>query len=241
MHTRYLRPVEHARTAPRRVLSIFQQDPASSAVETKSSRPVAANQVLTGFIYQHPSFGAGANTIGLGINTNPINATSATVPALETLLSTPYGQGVSGDRWLQHDKNMQTKLPRQSSPLFNAAGYIVAITQGQTFNGMHSIATVRNPVAADFAAPKPTRFPRPNDDATIASPPSWSWRFFYGTGTRPPRFGSATYTPGGPKPQTVPLRTGDPPPLLMGKAGGSQTAHTTATGPGFAATFRSGQ
>lgn len=157
MHSRYTRPVEHARTAPRRTINVTQQHAVNPVIEVVTGPPVPQNQVLTGYIYQHNSAAASTEHVLAGIDPARRSGTPATFPVLATPFIAAYGFNLSGQAWPAQDKNLQSTLYWQSSPLGNPAGFVEHAWSDLAFAGSCSTVSLRNALPGDVPPVAPTR------------------------------------------------------------------------------------
>jgi hypothetical protein len=196
MHTRWIRPYELTHDRHRRVLHMSQKSGGGGDIDTIASKPVAAYQVLTGFTYQHASFGGGVDLVSMGIDSTFRDQVQPTIPALQTQLVRPYGQGLNGDAWPNHDKRMNHTLARQQSPLNNAAGYVFHIWTGSSFNGSSSTVTLRDRQPSDIMSFTLAKQVTPNADTTLTVATTPTTR--YTGSTRTPSARTTTPTPPAP-------------------------------------------
>jgi hypothetical protein len=212
MHTRQLRALEHTRNAPRRVINLTQKDPANATIEAVPSLPLAPNQVCTGFIYQHASAGGGVDYVSLGIDHTRLVGALAAQPRLTAPLAPAYGPGAPGDNWQNYDKQQQSKLERQSSPLPHGPGFLIHVWQGSSFAGSSSTTSLRDPQSTDIVPPRPTRQPAAAAPQPGPPPVDWSARFFYGVTGRPVVNGTRPSAP-----TSRPTTTASPLPRIRGR------------------------
>lgn len=171
MHTKWLRPLEHGRTAPRRVLNITQKDGVNGIVTARASNPIAPTQVVTGFIYQHASIAVANEFVNLGIDPTRLTGTLPAEPSFTTPIARAYGNAIRGTAWSAHDKNMLGRLERQSSPIRNAPGFLIHVWDNSTFIGSASTVTLRDPLPTD-EPPWPAPGPAPQPPPPGAPPPT---------------------------------------------------------------------
>jgi hypothetical protein len=170
MHTRALRPYELARDRPRRIFNLTQKHGANPPIEAIPSMGLAANQVVTGMIYQHSGAGGGADFAAQGINTTPLSGILASEPFLTAPLAPNYGQTLRADAAHNYDKGMLCKLERQNSPLIHGPGVLQHIWEGSSFAGSSSTVSLRATTFGDIPPPRPTR-PRPAPAPAPPAPP----------------------------------------------------------------------
>lgn len=187
MHTRYLRPLEHSRTAPRRVINLSQKHSVGAVIRAVASDRLPANLVCTGHVSQHASAGGGVFQVTVGMNNEALTGTQASNPFIEAPLNIISDAAGTGDSQSLDDCQGISKLERQSTPLLHGIGFLQHIIQNGAANGSSSTVTLRDRQPTDLLKIQPTRSsPRPPGDAISQTPPpSWPDIFFYGPGGKP--------------------------------------------------------
>lgn len=194
MHSRWTRPMELARNAPRTIHNLYQWSPAQADIDTASSASVGANQICTGYSYGHASAGGGVDLVSLGIHSAKLSGIQPARVDLSAPIAFNFGDGLTADAWPNHDKQQHAQIGKMQTALKNPPGYPTHIWEGSSFNGSHSTQSYRQEQETDQLPPKVTRPivpPAPKTAQPRQVP--WSARFFYGaTGVGGGQFGQGT-------------------------------------------------
>ena len=170
MHSRYRRPMELQRDAPRRVINLFQNSPANGDIDTVSGPLMPANQVCTGMAYGHASAGGGNDWVNLGLNNAKLTGVQATQPFLNHQYAPPYSNRWREGAWLNHDKNLSMCSGPMQTPLGNGPAYPVHVWRGSSFAGSCSVVQLRNQLPGEVLPPGQTRTPTPPPGYVEPSP-----------------------------------------------------------------------
>lgn len=202
MHSRYRRPVELARDAPRRIINLHQNSPANGDIDTVSGPLMPANQVVCGFAYGHASAGGGNDWVNLGLNYQELSQIQATQPFLNFPYAPAYSNRWREGAWLNHDKNLSMCSSYMQTPLGNGPAYPVHVWRGSSFAGSCSVVQLRTQLPDEVRPPGPTRNvdPPPGYEPEPVTPTPG------GLGGPPPGWGY-TWTPKVPAAPVI-LRTG---------------------------------
>lgn len=172
MHTRWRRPLELSRHAPRHIINLTQKHFANGQTEAVASPRIPANRVLTDLTYDH-SLGSGSSSemIQLGIHPTPLTGILSAHPTLHTPIAPPYGNATLNQAWRYSDAQALRGRYIQQTPLANAQGHLHHILSGLTFAGSSSTVSLRDPTASD-AYPYPFSRPQPPPSPTSPTQPT---------------------------------------------------------------------
>lgn len=171
MHSRYRRPVELGRDAPRRIINLHQTSAANGDIDTVSGPLMPANQVCCGMAYGHASAGGGNDWVNLGLNYEELNGVQATQPFLNHQYEPAYSNRWREGAWLNHDKNLSMCSSWMQTPLGNGPAFPIHLWRGSSFAGSCSVVQLRNQLPGEVLPPGQTRAPSPPPGYSAEPPP----------------------------------------------------------------------